>query len=365
MNQGDFIISTKTEKKKDTEKNEVEGLKFSFFPTPEEGETLEHMLVRAKAAGMDAVELSVGGSLGNPYCIDIYGMSINDGLGRKKRREFLEIFQKVGIGISAFVVKNNLLHPDPEISVGAEEALNAAMHTLSMLRQEAGPTVFINNLVVAYSGCPEGTAGDSCPNWALKNAGRSFGEIRKWQLENRMLPFWKNIAKYAEALRVRIALELESGNFSYSLESYFELRNLLGKEGDRIGISLNQSKSSPRVAEQFIQMLLEVGALFHIQSSKKAVYLENGEEVCEGISYKMEYTLQMQAFKQLLLPYLQEKGYSGFIALGEKEAEVMSQEQSGFGGMTSMLSHLGIVIPGGISITRVSLGSEEDSENSG
>ena len=67
--------------------------------------------------------------------------------------------------------------------------------------------------VCTMSGLPAGSAGDLMPNWVVSSWPPATQEILRYQLEEKLLPFWEEIVALAKECGVeRIALELQAIN---------------------------------------------------------------------------------------------------------------------------------------------------------
>ncbi len=74
--------------------------------------------------------------------------------------------------------------------------------------------------VCTMSGLPAGSAGDLMPNWVVSSWPPATQEILRYQLEEKLLPFWEEIVALAKECGVeRIALELHGNQYVYNVPS--------------------------------------------------------------------------------------------------------------------------------------------------
>jgi sugar phosphate isomerase/epimerase len=146
-----------------------------------------------------------------------------------KRRDYVAKLASQGVGISAFSCHGNPVHPAEEIARRDDEVLR------NTIELAAGMGV---RTVVAFSGCPGGSAKDATPNWITAAWPPEFRDMLEWQWTERLVPYWKSIAETASAAGVKIALEAHPGFCVYNPETLLKLRGLTG---DAIGINLDPS----------------------------------------------------------------------------------------------------------------------------
>lgn len=185
---------------------------------------LEDMLDYVQAKGIEAVELGTGGHPGNAHC------KVDDLLGKKEeQKKFLEEFSKRGIIISALSCHGNPLHPQKEI---AEEADEIFVKTVQLASELGVP------VVNTFSGCPGDHEEAKYPNWPVSPWPNEYQEILKWQWEEKVIPYWKEKADFAEKHGVKIGLELHAG---FSVHTPGTLLRLREACGETIGANLDPS----------------------------------------------------------------------------------------------------------------------------
>ena len=187
------------------------GLLISLYRT----EALDDVLSKAKAKGVEAVEIAAGGYGGNDHCNPAELLSDED-----KFLTFKHTIDKHGLPISAFSVHGNPVHPDKEIAAKFhEDYVNCVL-----LAEKMGV-----DTITLFSGCPGGCAEDKTPNWATCPWPEDFLKILDYQWNEVLIPYWKEAGAFAEAHGVtKLAFEMHPGFCVYNPETLLKLRNAVG-----------------------------------------------------------------------------------------------------------------------------------------
>ncbi len=174
--------------------------------------------------GLDAVEISAGGyGAGKHLNVKKLLSSVN------ARSEFLANIKGRGLQISALSAHGNPLHPKADIAKAHHQALRGAVKLAKMLGVPA---------VSCFSGCPGGSEKDSTPNWVTCPWPEDFSKAVRWQWERKVLPYWRQEAKYAESNGVKLAIEMHPGFVVYNPETLLRLREAAG---NAIGVNFDPS----------------------------------------------------------------------------------------------------------------------------
>lgn len=219
--------------------------------------TLDEMLDKLEAAGLDAVEIGTGGYPGSYHCPVDELLESEDA-----RKAYLEKFKQHGLIISAFSCHNNPISPDPVEARSGDEILRKTIKLASLM----GVPV-----VNTFSG----TAGDSedakAPNWPVIPWPIAYNDVKKWQWENKLIPYWKQIGNLAEEHQVKIGIELHGGFLCHTPYTILKLRE---ETCDAIGVNLDPShlwwQGIDPVAA--IKILGKAGAIHHFHA--KDTYLD-------------------------------------------------------------------------------------------
>ncbi len=218
------------------------------------------MLDYVKEAGLDAVEIGTGGYPGDAHC-KIDELLENEGA----RKDYLEQVTSRGLTISAFSCHGNPISPDKAF---ADESNTVLLKTIKLASLMNVPVV----------NCFSGTAGDhegaKYPNWPVAPWPNEFGDILKWQWEEKLIPYWKEVGKYAKEHNVKIGLELHGGFLVHTPYTMLKLRE---ETCDAIGANLDPShlwwQGIDPVAA--IKILGKAGAIHHFHAKDTYIDQEN------------------------------------------------------------------------------------------
>ncbi len=170
----------------------------------------------AKEYGVGAIEVGGGGFVGKNH------LNPREVLKDKtKIMKFKDIADKNGLEISAISVHGNPIHPDPDVSKEHSDDIRAAI--------ELAPQLGIK-VVNGFAGCPGAGEDAKYPNWITCPWPTYFSDAVKWQWEERLVPFWKEIAGLAKGAGVKIGFEMHPGDMIYNPELLLKLREEAGEE---------------------------------------------------------------------------------------------------------------------------------------
>lgn len=178
-----------------------------------------------KERGVQQVEVGCGGYPGKAHCDPAVLLS-----DPKKLQEFKDTFARSGLTISALSAHGNAVHPVPEIAKAYhEDFVNAVL-----LAEKLGV-----DRVVTFSGCPGGSPADRQPNWVTCAWPPEYQEIKKYQWEDVLLPYWDKTAAFAREHGInKIAFEMHPGFCVYNPETMLRIRAAIG---DTLGANFDPS----------------------------------------------------------------------------------------------------------------------------
>ncbi|MFQ8433023.1 sugar phosphate isomerase/epimerase family protein [Amaricoccus sp. W119] len=175
--------------------------------------SLEATLDTAADLGLDTVEFGLGGWSSAPH------LDIAELLGSAPARDRLAgMLRERGLAISALNASGNPLHPG---AIGPADAKLA--HDAVELAKLLGVS-----RVIMMSGLPGGGPEEKTPNWITSSWPLEAMEIVEWQWAERVIPFWRELARAGEAAGVRFCVENHGRQCVYNIESYFRLREAIG-----------------------------------------------------------------------------------------------------------------------------------------
>jgi sugar phosphate isomerase/epimerase len=224
------------------------------------GLSFDELLGRLRAEGLDAVELAGGAWPGTRHVDPVravedsgYAEAVRSALGEH------------GLVLSALAAHGNPLHPQAERARTSDEGLRGAIRGARALGTET---------VTCFSGCPGTPAGGDVPNWVTCPWPRDFAELLKWQWEEVAIPYWRDLAAFADDHGVRIAIEMHPGMLVHHPEALLALREATGPA---VGANVDPSHLvwqgvDPIVA---VRELGRAGAIHHVHAKDVVVDAAN------------------------------------------------------------------------------------------
>lgn len=251
-------------------------MKLGVFAVLLQHKPLEEALDIIAEAGVEAVELGSGGYPGSAHCNPEVLLENGD-----KLRSFQQAFTSRGLTISALSCHGNPLHPRRDIAVQAHESFINTMKLAERL--EVGT-------VVGFSGCPGDSDEALYPNWPVAPWPNEYRELLEWQWSTKVIPYWKETGKLAEARSVKIALELHGGFSVHTPGTLLRLRN---EAGEVIGANLDPS-------HMWWQGIDPVQAV-HILGREKAVHHFHAKDAAiDPVNVNRHGVTDMQSYADML-----------------------------------------------------------------
>ena len=183
----------------------------------------DDMLDVAARLELDMLEFGCGNWSAAPH-VDLDGMLAS----APARREFLDRLADRGIAISALNCSGNPVHPG-EQGRRQDEVTRKTIRLARLLDVDR---------VVMMSGCP-GAPGDSHANWITTEWPPEVREIVRWQWDDVLIPYWRDLVRYAHDQGVhRLCLELHGYQNVYNVATLQRLRDAVG---ETVGANLDPS----------------------------------------------------------------------------------------------------------------------------
>lgn len=210
---------------------------------------LEDALKYLHSLGVQAMEVGAGGYPGDAH------LKPEEIIGKPdKAKEYKELFAKYDIEISAISCHGN---PQKEIAENFHNQFKNAI----LAAEELGVKT-----IIGFAGCPGDCETSKYPNWVTCPWPDDFGTILKWQWEEKVIPYWKDMAKFAKEHGIeKIAFEMHPGFVVYNPETLLKLRAAVG---DIIGANFDPS-------HLFWQ---EINPTSAIKALKGAIYLFHAKD---------------------------------------------------------------------------------------
>ena len=177
--------------------------------------TLDQFIEKISAMGLEAVEIGAGGYPNDKHCP---AQELLD--DPAKLKAWRKKFDDKNIKISVLSCHGNPVHPDKAI---AERDIATFRRTV-LLAEKLDVKV-----IVGFSGCPGGTPTDSQPNWITYRWPPEYAKMQDWQWKEKVIPYWKEAAKFAREHGVhRLALEMHPNFVVYNPLTLLKLREAVG-----------------------------------------------------------------------------------------------------------------------------------------
>ena len=179
--------------------------------------SLDQMLDKVQALGLEAMEIGTGGYPDNKHCPtdDL----LNDS---SKLRAWKKNFADHNITVGALSCHGNPVHPDSTIA--ARDAQTFRKTVLLAEKLEVP-------VIVGFSGCPGGSPNDKTPTWITYHWPPEFAQALDWQWKEKVIPYWKEAAKFAREHGVRkLAFEMHPNFVVYNPRTLIKLRDAAGEE---------------------------------------------------------------------------------------------------------------------------------------
>ncbi|HEY1424939.1 MAG TPA: sugar phosphate isomerase/epimerase [Candidatus Acidoferrum sp.] len=226
-----------------------------------EHDSLDAMLDKVHALGLEAMEIGTGGYPNNLHC------PLDDLIQDKaKAKAWQKKFTDKGICVATLSCHGNPVHPNAQHAQKDVDTFRKTVLLAEMLDVK---------VIVGFSGCPGGTPTDTQPNWITYRWPPEYDEMLRWQWKEKVVPYWKDAAKYARSHGIkRLALEMHPNFVVYNPLTLLKLREAVGEE---IGANCDLSHLFWQGCDpvEVIHFLGKQGAIFHAHMKDTVIFPEN------------------------------------------------------------------------------------------
>jgi len=248
------------------------------------GTDFETLLATAARLELDMLEFGCGNWSSAPH-LKLDRMLESD----SERRDFGSRLAAHGIGISALNCSGNPLHPG-EHGRRHDEVTRKTIKLASLIGVER---------VVMMSGCP-GAKGDASANWITTEWPPEVREILRWQWDEVLIPYWRDLVAYANALGVRkLCLELHGHQNVYNVRTLLKLREAVG---ETVGANFDPSHLMWMGADPLAAVRALGEAIYHFHAKDTRI-----DPVIAGVNGVIETTpgdrFQGRAWNYITLGY--------------------------------------------------------------
>ena len=217
--------------------------------------SLDETLRYLNSLGVQQVDIGCGGTPGTAHADAVQFMEHPELID-----QFMETINKYGLDIAALACHGNPVHPNKEIANAYHEQFEAAI----CLAEKIGVKT-----IVGFSGCPGDCENSQYPNWSIASWPPDFQKIRDWQWNEKLIPYWKKEAKFAQEHGVnQIAFELHPGFCVYNPSTLLRLREAVGPV---IGANLDPSHLFWQGIDIIAAIRALKGAIYHFHAKDTAI----------------------------------------------------------------------------------------------
>ncbi|WP_121821320.1 sugar phosphate isomerase/epimerase family protein [Halostella salina] len=287
------------------------------------GEPLADALAYLNGIGVDAVEPGVGGHAGDTHLPrDEY---LDDD---EAQAELLGLLSEHDMEISALATHNNPIHPDEATAEEADRELREAIELAAQLDVDT---------VTTFSGLPAGGPNDEVPNWITAPWPNEHAEAHEYQWKEVAIPYWSEIAEFAEDHGVNVAIEMHPNMLVYEPHGLLRLREATN---ERIGANFDPSHLYWQGIDvtDAIRLLGEADAIHHFHAKDTKVYDANARE--KGVLDTTAYTEEAdrswlfrsigyghgEAHWKDVVSTLRMVGYDGTLSIEHEDSLTSSRE---------------------------------------
>lgn len=286
--------------------------------------SLDQMLEKISALQLEAVEIGTGGYPGDSHC------PVQELLADPaKARAWKKKFEDRNIRVATFSCHGNPVHPDAKIAARDAQIFR---NTVLLAERLEVP------VIVGFSGCPGGSPTDTMPNWATYRWPPEYAQILEWQWKEKLIPYWKEAAKFAREHGVhKLAFEMHPGFCVYNPKTLMRLREAVGEE---IGANCDLSHLFWQECDpvEVIRFLGKQGAIYHAHMKDTVLFKENIEKYgvlnfafepkeiasASAIFRAVGYGHGASLWKDVIRAYM-EVGYDGILSI-ENEDPILPGE---------------------------------------
>ena len=188
------------------------------------------------------------------------------------RKDFIGRVRDYGIEISALNCSGNPVHPG-EHGRRHDAVTRKTIKLASLMGVDR---------VVMMSGCP-GAKGDSSANWITVEWPPEVREILRWQWEEVLIPYWRELVAYANGLGIRkLCLELHGHQNVYNVRTLLRLRDAVG---ETVGANFDPSHLMWMGADPLAAVRSLGEAVYHVHAKDTRV-----DPVIAGVNGVIETT---------------------------------------------------------------------------
>jgi sugar phosphate isomerase/epimerase len=286
--------------------------------------SLDEMLDKISALGIEAVEIGTGGYPGATHCPVEELLADN-----AKAQAWKKKFTDRNIEVATLSCHANPVSPDAKYARESDETFR---RTVLLAEKLEVP------VIVCFSGCAGASPEATVPSWITYRWPPEHDKALNWQWKEKLIPYWKDTVKYARAHGMkRIALEMHPNFMVYNPKTLLKLRDAVGEE---IGANCDLSHLFWQGAEpvEVIHLLAKNHCLFHAHMKDTVIvpeetakfgvlnFPEDPAKATEGSVYfrAVGYGHGAALWKRVIKAYM-DVGFEGIMSI-ENEDSLLTGE---------------------------------------
>ncbi|GGG11281.1 sugar phosphate isomerase/epimerase family protein [Paenibacillus abyssi] len=296
-------------------------MKLGVFAVLFSNKSFEETLNYLESQDVESIEIGTGGYVGNAHCNPAELLQ-----DQTKLKALKKAVDARNLTISALSCHGNALHPQKEIAARFHQDFKNSVELAEKLEVP---------VVVTFSGLPGDHEEARHPNWPVAPWPNDFQEVYKWQWEKKVIPYWKEMGRFAADRHVRIALEPHGG---FSVHTPATLLKLRQEVGEVIGANFDPSHMWWQGIDpvQAIRILGTENAIYHFHAKDTSIDQVNVHRF--GLTDMQPYSVNrawqfrtvgyghdMKVWSDIVSA-LRLAGYDGAVSI-EHEDGLMSKEE--------------------------------------
>lgn len=242
-------------------------MKIGTFTVLYQNKSLEEALDKLKRMGVEAVEIGTGNYPGDSHC------DVKELLDHPDRiADFKKAISDRNMIISGLSCQGNPIHPDKKTAADNHRVWTDTVKLAEQMEIE---------VINCFSGCPGDGSNATTPNWVTCAWPQEYADLRKWQWDEVVVPYWKEQSEYAKSHGIhKIAMEMHPGFVVYNPETLIELRE---RAGSNIGANFDPSHLVWQGIDpvEAIKVLGKHDAIYHFHA--KDTYIDERNKSVNGV----------------------------------------------------------------------------------
>lgn len=184
--------------------------------------------------GLEGAEINSGGFL-PPVHLPVDDLRASE----QARADYVGEFEQAGVTLTALNCNGNPLDPNPQVGPRQAQDLLDSIEIAALLGVKR---------VVTMSGMPGSDASASKPAWNVLPWHSVLLDVRDYQWNDVVVPFWATVQAHAAAHDVKVAIEMHPHNVVYNPATLERLAEAIG--ATHVGAEMDPATCSGRASSR-------------------------------------------------------------------------------------------------------------------